>query len=509
MKSLFRSRLVPVAIASLLAVALALHIDVANAFAFGGDEGFELLKAWMLHEGFALYQPVWNDQPPLHSWIVSIVFRVFGPSAGMARAVSIAMATGLLLMLHDMVRKDSGRLSAAVSVLCLMAWPRFIPLSVSAMLEIPTMFMGVATLWFLHRHFDSGRASFVAWSGMVFGLGMGTKLTVALFGPAVAACLLATGGLQDMARNTGRSEGLRLRRHGRLVVWGSAAFAVNLMVAAVAWLQLPPGDGPGIGMLLESHFSPQVRRTLATSGEHAFGMGDVLEGWQFLFAAVPGACKVARSRRVFDWVPIMIFGTACVMHTLNRPYWDYYTIHFGIPVCWLVGHGGGMVFRRLVSPKPTDGSWDRMPWVAAGIAFCAMGAFVVLRIADVTMNLRDQPKVADVPWVNRLRTDAAGERWVFTDRPIVAFHARKLVPPEIALLPLKRYWSGQIEPARVFQIARDHGVSRYVLFKPELRDFAKREMGIVSRGPYDAEYNYFVIPSGVPARPRHGIGPVE
>ena len=53
------------------------------------------------------------------------------------------------------------------------------------------------------------------------------------------------------------------------------------------------------------------------------------------------------------------------------------------------------------------------------------------------------------------------------------------------------------------------GVSRYVLFWPELRDFAKREMGLVSRAPDEAEYNYLVIPPGVPARPWRGIGPVE
>jgi hypothetical protein len=59
------------------------------------------------------------------------------------------------------------------------------------------------------------------------------------------------------------------------------------------------------------------------------------------------------------------------------------------------------------------------------------------RLSTVSLALDD-------PVVLELRKDAGRTRWVFADRVIYAFWAGLPVPPELAVIPKKRIWSGQL-----------------------------------------------------------------
>ena len=44
--------------------------------------------------------------------------------------------------------------------------------------------------------------------------------------------------------------------------------------------------------------------------------------------------------------------------------------------------------------------------------------------------------------------------WFFTDEPIYSFHAGLPMPPPLAVVPLKRLWSGDMTNARIAQELR-------------------------------------------------------
>lgn len=48
-------------------------LPLQTAVQIGADEGFELAKATSCLHGNSLYTEVWNDQPPLHTWIVTVL----------------------------------------------------------------------------------------------------------------------------------------------------------------------------------------------------------------------------------------------------------------------------------------------------------------------------------------------------------------------------------------------------------------------------------------------------
>src|SRR5205814_889334 len=50
-------------------------LPLRTAIKIGADEGFELGKATLCLNGYKLYTDIWNDQPPLHTFLITQVLK--------------------------------------------------------------------------------------------------------------------------------------------------------------------------------------------------------------------------------------------------------------------------------------------------------------------------------------------------------------------------------------------------------------------------------------------------
>ena len=64
-------------------------LPLRTAILIGADEGFEVAKATLSLNGYKVYTDVWNDQPPLHTFLVTETLWHFS-STMLARASSPA-----------------------------------------------------------------------------------------------------------------------------------------------------------------------------------------------------------------------------------------------------------------------------------------------------------------------------------------------------------------------------------------------------------------------------------
>jgi hypothetical protein len=81
----------------ILVVALGLAYVAFSLTHLGGaywdsDEGLNLMKGRLFGLGYALYDPMWSDQPPGYTGLLALAFAVAGPSVAAARAVTFAFA---------------------------------------------------------------------------------------------------------------------------------------------------------------------------------------------------------------------------------------------------------------------------------------------------------------------------------------------------------------------------------------------------------------------------------
>src|SRR5690242_12627045 len=132
LKNLFQLIAVLVALVLLFS-----QLPLGTAFQFSSDEGFEVIKPFLLNQGHALYKDIWDDQPPLFTLSLAAAFKMFGSSMLTARLVAVVFGLILFFSFHELVRQRSGRWCALISTFFLLASPGILRLSVSVMQEVP------------------------------------------------------------------------------------------------------------------------------------------------------------------------------------------------------------------------------------------------------------------------------------------------------------------------------------------------------------------------------------
>jgi hypothetical protein len=116
-----RSRSAATAIAAILLAAffvLESRVPLRMAVQIGADEGFEAAKATLCLHGHRLYSEVWNDQPPLHTWLVTQVLQHVSSGILGPRLVTAVFAAILLVCVFTIVCRASGLLAGALTGRC-------------------------------------------------------------------------------------------------------------------------------------------------------------------------------------------------------------------------------------------------------------------------------------------------------------------------------------------------------------------------------------------------------
>ena len=222
-----------VALVVLLLGFFALHMSLplADAVVIGSDEGFELAKAMLGLHGQSLYAEAWNDQPPLHTFLVVQVLKHLSPGVLGARLVTVVAAAVLLAGVFSLTYRVCGLGVADLTVVLLMVSPGFLELSASCMLEIPALAPAVLALAMLRcgrgewgdgrsKMEDGGSAVDSIWTrwhvreivaGFLFGLALLMKLVPAVLLPlaALIVWLRTREGGQVLAGSVEQGNGKR------------------------------------------------------------------------------------------------------------------------------------------------------------------------------------------------------------------------------------------------------------------------------------------------------------
>jgi 4-amino-4-deoxy-L-arabinose transferase-like glycosyltransferase len=443
---------------------------VGTAFQFGENEGYELMKAYLCSLGYSLYGNFWNDQPPLHTGLLYLLFKVFGPSLLAARLLALAFAGLLVGGLYEVTRRDAGHLGALTALLILAAWTSFMRTSVSVMLDPAAMALAILSVLLLKLAIDPKDRTaiqtivLVGASGFIMGLGLQTKLTVAIFFPAILIELFL-----HIFRNRGENNSRLLQRDLKApwilcLVWGSMLLGAVFLV----WLAFP---SESLHDLLYAHFSAEMRSSFARN--YGFDVRFLTRDLIFIVPAIAGVLWIVIRRESRYIFPVILFAAVWLVHLNQRPFWSYYTLHFAIPAAWLAGILIGDLWRWIQAPIVPDLS--RRP----ALQFLGVTTWS-LAVASITMELPNRlgsnwesvsraQLVEENIVVKELNRYSRTAQWIFSDMAIVAFHAKLPIPPEIAVIPEKRFWSGQISPPQIKTIIEQYRPAIICVTVPFLR----------------------------------------
>ena len=404
-------------------------IPLRTAVQIGADEGFELAKATLCLHGQHLYTDVWNDQPPLHTFLVTQILRYISPSILGPRLLTVGFALLLLGSIFKIVHRVSGLSVAALTTGFVIASPGFLELSSSCMLEIPALATALAAVSLL---FNAPRGE---WSvreiaaGIVFGLALQIKLVPAIYLVLVPLIVLLRSQQQLKSLKT--------------LLVPLVAFGSSLLVAYVGTDLLIEGGAylGNFGQSWASHFGHAKTLEYGSANDFPFQWPVLLKNWDVAAPGLIGLAVLLRKLRPILPLPltwlVIVFG----VFAFHKPWWPYYYIHTAIPLCWCAALGVGFLYQRVKA---------RMPLLTIFFLFsacvsCWMGARIYFQVN----NIRKSPKTFSSPVMAQIQRFKPFSTYMYADKLIYSFYCDIPIIPQLAVVPIKRVWAGEITNDRI------------------------------------------------------------
>jgi 4-amino-4-deoxy-L-arabinose transferase-like glycosyltransferase len=230
-----RSKLAgPLALAIVVIGYAGLALSHLGGLRWDSDEGINLSKAWLVADGFGLYREVWADQPPGYTLLTALVFRIFGPSIGGARALTVILSLagliGVALAARALHRELMGErasegpawIAGIAAALVLAIAPNFWWASRAAMIGLPAFAWGALAMGLALEYARAGGSRHLALAALALGISLWMKLQMLYLGLPL--------GLLILWRHRGSEWSARLRD---LAILGAGSLGPLLLSALV------------------------------------------------------------------------------------------------------------------------------------------------------------------------------------------------------------------------------------------------------------------------------------
>jgi hypothetical protein len=456
-------------LAGLAAVLLAASLPLGSAIQFGADEGMELSKALIYAEHPSLVARLWNDQPALYTELLSAAFKLFSPTILVARLVAVAFGALIIISIWGIVSELADKTAGVWAAIFFLLSPRVLTLLVSTMIELPAFALALASFWTVLVARRKGSRPLLAASALLYGCALNIKLTAVVMLPAVCLhWLLFESNSPRDARPDGRFGGAGNTRGS----WFEALKPLACWLAAVgaAWVLLLwaiPG-GANWNLLWGSHARSGGAFLARNPVVYGFPRGEYFAAHaEGTLGTILGCCVLVYATR---WrallFPVSFALVALVLHSYHRPWWWYYWLHFAVPMSMLSGMG----LRALAAlaaegpPRARAGGVRALCCLTAIACLAATtGLQAVPRVAAAYSALRNAPSIQSSSLLKEVLKHKARARWLYSLDAKYSFFSQIPSPPELAVLPLKRFYSGGITFAQILAWLKEYKVGEILL----------------------------------------------
>jgi hypothetical protein len=396
-----------VAAALLYGGAMATSPPIRDVFAFDPDEGINAGKALLLSRGATLYAQIWNDQPPLFTYLLRGWCDLVGWTIADARLLVLVFAALLVFAIYDIARLEGGQHAGALAALAVAAGSFAPRLSLSLMIGLPAIAFAMLAVWALFRWLRGGRDAWLALAGALFAASLATKLFTAFLLPIIAVWLWVV---------TPR------RRNRALALWLASTLLVftALMLALVG----PAHLGQLVGTHIAGRSAPALQRysgvglLVTTRAEWLLTpLGWLAFAWLWWWP---------RRRLLLFAAWALIGGIILLTH---HPFWYHHQLLLSVAYCPAIGVALADALRAA--------RWTARPrWRLAPLAVVS-----ALLLVQAIRHVPLPPAAIDVdPFraVEVLRAHLGPQRVVLTSNAMYAFRAGATVPPRLVVLSNKR-----------------------------------------------------------------------
>lgn len=472
-------------------------MPIGEVFQFDSDEGLELAKVRLVSQGYPLYSQIWNDQPPLMTWLLSHWLQLFGKTNMVAaRCLTLLFATLLVGCFYRLLRRDLSLKCSLVGVIALCLSFNFLRLSVSVMRGLPAIALALLSLvLLLQPHTRAPRPAanittalkFVS-SAICFGLSLQIKLFTILLLPSYTLYLLLGHTSSDWrSRLNWRS----LKRRIPPVITWLILISLTALSLGLATHSLQ------LDQLLGGHFNPQIRAAMLKESSWQLILLFLIQDSDYSILAIGGIAAAWRlAPQQFNILPSVWLLTVLFACTFHRPLWYHYYPLIAIPIVWLATYSltTAELTNQLPLIRPRQlGHWLKTHWQTGAwrSRTVAVGLIAVLCLTPVKLTwlavqnhlyvTDSRTKLALIPQLQQYPS-----QWLFTDLPVTSFYAGINALPEIAVFSSKRRANGELSPERIIELLEQYQpqqilLGRYALLELSLQSYLDTHYQLVNR----------------------------
>ena len=307
----------PALVAYVAGALLLLHLFTASRYGYFGDEMYHLACGEHLAWGYV-------DQPPLIALVAWLVRNTLGTSLLAIRFVPALAGAATVLVTGAIARELGGeRFAQTLAALCVACSSVYLVLNYLFTMNAWEPLLWAASVYVVIRIIKTGNQKLWLWFGLLSGIGLENKYSMAVFGFGVVVGLLLTPQRKALAHKW---------------IWLAGVLASAIFLPNLLWN-------------IQHHFPfLELMRNIRASGRDVvLGPGQYLlqqillmnplttpvwlAGIIYLFFA-----RNARPYRLLGWTFLAVFATFFILHGK-----DYYTS----PVYPLALAAGAVALERL------------------------------------------------------------------------------------------------------------------------------------------------------------------
>jgi hypothetical protein len=311
-------------------------------------------------------------------------------------------------------------------------------------------------------------------AGAVFGFALQMKVIGTAYLPLAGLILWMRAKEAPGARRGGTQE----RAFSDCSKWilRSFIFGISVLVTFIA-LNCLKGSSLVIQVQQSwaAHFASARSYEYGSPTAYGFNWSILLKNWETTVPTLLGLCVLLpRFRRPGHRLPIAWLGLSFVVFGTHKPWWAYYYIHNALPLCWCAGVAIAFLWERweIHSLQRQEESSSRPPkgrnftgtglrrysgsgtwviWQAGVISVLAISAaaWLAARIYLQEQALRGAPRLDTCLVLKEIERFKPFTKLIFSEQPIFSFHADLPMPPQLAVLSLKRFWTGEMTNSRL------------------------------------------------------------
>lgn len=338
------------------------------------------------------------------------------------------------------------------------------------------MTMGALAIFALDRGPEPPTECRLVLCGVLLALALQIKLTAAIFIPATV--------IEIVLRSPART--WQAKRS-----WAIRGVFLITVTAIVCFVLVSLMFGGSYDQMWASLFSEELADHFAGSSEAAFSTKIFLKHLDGLVVGGVGLLTLlSRASRRDAVLPTVLFATALCVHSFRRPYWEYYYLHFAVPLALL----GGIGMAHLCDAAAASmnlGAKKVVRRLSVMSCLLLLNAIILNgtsgRILDLLERASSWRLPEDCGIVGAMRRYAEGTRWVYTRGSIHAFHAGLDHIPELAVLPGNRIWSGRISVEDIWTIVRRYEPEQILISelpRNSYGDFVLTSYALVASDPF-------------------------